>query len=66
MAVAVFFSTFMAYGNQPAARPLDPLGYALLAATVLGLAWWRRRPEAALAVSAGAAAVIFTFGYAIA
>ncbi|PZG19491.1 two-component sensor histidine kinase, partial [Nonomuraea aridisoli] len=66
LATAVFFSTLMAYGNQPGARPLDSLGYALLAAAVLGLTWWRRRPEAALAVSVGAAAVIFTLGYAIA
>lgn len=66
MAVAVFSSTVMAHGNQPDSRPLDLLGHVLLAATALALAWWRRRPEVALAVSAGAAAVIFTLGYPLA
>ncbi|MGW3341866.1 sensor histidine kinase [Nonomuraea rubra] len=66
MGVAVFSSTAMAFGNQPDARPLDTAGYALLAVTVLGLAWQQRRPEAALAVCAGAAAAVFTLGYALA
>ncbi|NJP97940.1 hypothetical protein HCN51_52430 [Nonomuraea sp. FMUSA5-5] len=66
MAVVVYSSTAMALGNQPGARPLDVLGHVLLAATVLGLAWWRRRPEVALAVCAGAAAAVFTLGYALA
>ncbi|AQZ64154.1 hypothetical protein BKM31_24210 [[Actinomadura] parvosata subsp. kistnae] len=66
MAVVVYSSTAMALGNQPGARPLDVLGHVLLAVTVLGLAWWRRRPEAALAVCAGAAAAVFTLGYALA
>ena len=66
MAVAVFSTTVMAYGNQPASRPLDLLGHVLLAATALGLAWRGRRPELALAVCAGAAAAIFTLGYALA
>ncbi len=61
----MFFSAVMAYGNQPDSRPLDLLGYALLAATVLGLGWVPRRPGLALAVSAGAAAGVFTLGYAI-
>ncbi|SEH03345.1 Histidine kinase [Nonomuraea solani] len=65
MTVAVFSSTIMAYGNQPTARPLDPLGYALLAATALGLAWRQRRPELSLIVCAGAAAAVFTLGYAL-
>ncbi|MFB4263481.1 sensor histidine kinase [Nonomuraea sp. GTA35] len=66
MGVTVFSSTAMAFGNQPDARPLDAPGCALLAVTVLGLAWQRRRPEAALAVCAGAAAVVLTLGYALA
>ncbi|MFC5829934.1 sensor histidine kinase [Nonomuraea insulae] len=65
MGLTVFASTVMAYGNQPGARPLDLLGYALLAATSLGLAWWQRRPEVALAVCAGTAAVVFALGYAL-
>ncbi|MGI5291213.1 sensor histidine kinase [Nonomuraea polychroma] len=64
IAAAVYFSTIMAYGNQPDARPLDLLGYALLGATALGLVWLRARPEAALAVCAGAAAAVFALGYA--
>ncbi|MBF8190826.1 histidine kinase dimerization/phosphoacceptor domain-containing protein, partial [Nonomuraea sp. K274] len=66
LGVAVLSSTVMAYGNQPDARPLDLLGYALLAATALGLAWRQTRPELALAVCVGAAAGIFTLGYALA
>ncbi|MFD0476882.1 hypothetical protein ACFQ0B_58195 [Nonomuraea thailandensis] len=66
MGVAVYSSTAMAFGNQPDARPLDTAGCVLLAVTVLGLAWQQRRPEAALAVCAGAAAVVFTLGYALA
>ncbi|GAB2924057.1 hypothetical protein ACFMQL_30925 [Nonomuraea fastidiosa] len=66
MAVSVHASTVMAYANQPHARPLDLLGHVLLAASALGLAPLPRRPDLALAVCAGAAAVIFARGYAIA
>ncbi|MEV4177386.1 sensor histidine kinase [Nonomuraea sp. NPDC049709] len=66
MGVAVYTSTVMAYGNQPGARPLDLLGHVLLAVAALGLAWWQRRPELALALCAGAAAAVFTLGYALA
>ncbi|MGJ6966710.1 sensor histidine kinase [Streptosporangium sp. G11] len=66
MAVVVGSSSVMAYGNQPNARPLDALGYALLALTVLGLAWMGERPELSLAVCAAAAAAVFAFGYAYA
>ncbi|TDD22952.1 sensor histidine kinase [Nonomuraea diastatica] len=66
LTAAVFFSTIMAYGNQPEARPLDLLGYALLVAASIGPAWRQTRPEVALAVSAGAAAGLFTLGYALA
>ncbi|MFI7701321.1 sensor histidine kinase [Nonomuraea sp. NPDC049480] len=64
-AVVVFFSAGMASGNQPDARPLDLLGYALLAATALGLAWLPRRPDLALATCAGAEAGLFALGYAL-
>ncbi|WP_327582084.1 histidine kinase [Nonomuraea sp. NBC_00507] len=63
MAVAVFSSTVMAYGNQPDARPLDLLGYVLLGATVLGLAWLPDRPVAVLVVCTGAAVAVFALGY---
>ena len=66
MAVTVHASTVMAYANQPHAWPLDLLGHVLLATTALGLAPLPRRPVLALAVCAGAAAVIFARGYAIA
>ncbi|MFI6706642.1 sensor histidine kinase [Nonomuraea sp. NPDC050478] len=66
MAVVVLYSTVMAYDNQPGATPLDPAGYALLVTAVLALAWLPRRPEVALAISAGAVAALFTLGYAYA
>ncbi|RBQ17379.1 sensor histidine kinase [Spongiactinospora rosea] len=62
----VVCTSALAYGNQPNARPLDPLGWALLAGCVLGLLWRRERPEVAMAVSGGAAAVYFVLGYAYA
>ncbi|NRQ38173.1 HAD-IC family P-type ATPase [Nonomuraea sp. NN258] len=65
-AVLVGSSTVMAFGNQPDARPLDPLGWALLAAMALALAWLPGRPAPALAVSAGAAAAFFALGHALA
>ncbi|MBE1560561.1 sensor histidine kinase [Nonomuraea africana] len=65
-AVAVVISTIMAYGNQQGARPLDVLGYALLGATALGLAWLRGRPEVSVAVCGLAAAALLALGYAYA
>ncbi|MEU8245587.1 sensor histidine kinase [Nonomuraea sp. NPDC048916] len=66
MAVIDVYSTFLAYGNQPYATPLDLPGYALLVLSALGLAWLRGRPELALAVCVGAAVVCFARGYAYA
>ncbi|WP_433366222.1 sensor histidine kinase [Streptosporangium sp. CA-115845] len=66
MTVVVGFSSVMAYGNQPGARPLDALGYGLLALTVLGLAGPREWPGFGLAVCAVPAAVLFVLGYAYA
>lgn len=66
MAVLVVAGTVLSYGNQPDARPLDLLGYALLATMALGLVWVRDRPELSLAVSALAAAAYFALGYAYA
>ncbi|WP_246147945.1 sensor histidine kinase [Nonomuraea turkmeniaca] len=65
MAAAVFFSTVMAYGNQPDARPLDLLGCTLLGAMTLGVAWLQERPLVTLAVCAGAGAAVFVLGYAL-
>ncbi|MER5646450.1 histidine kinase [Streptosporangium sp. NPDC002524] len=66
MAVVVGFSSVMAYGNQPGARPLDVLGCALLALTVLGLIRLGEWPGFGLAVCAASAAAVFTLGYAYA
>lgn len=66
MAVVVGFSSVLAYGNQPGARPLDVLGYTLLALTVLGLVRLGERPELSLAVCAVSAAAVFALGYAYA
>ncbi|MGS2646271.1 histidine kinase [Streptosporangium sp. LJ11] len=66
MAVVVGFSSVMAYGNQPGARPLDALGCTLLALTVLGLVRLGERPELSLVVCAASAAAVFALGYAYA
>lgn len=65
-AVVVVISTIMAQGNQHGARPLDALGYALLGATALGLAWLRGRPEVSVAVCCLTAVVVLALGYAYA
>ncbi|PZG53244.1 two-component sensor histidine kinase [Spongiactinospora gelatinilytica] len=61
--VVVFSTSMLAQGNQPDARPIDPLGWALLAGCVLGLLPRRTHPEIALAITGGAAAVHFALGY---
>ncbi|MEU4578510.1 histidine kinase [Nonomuraea sp. NPDC023979] len=66
MGVVVVYSTLLATGNQPDARPLDLAGYVLLAVAALGLAWLPRDPVAALVACAGAAALCFVQGYAYA
>ncbi|MEU4540861.1 histidine kinase [Streptosporangium sp. NPDC023825] len=66
MAAVVGFSSVMAYGNQPGARPLDALGCTLLALTVLGLVRLGERPELSLVVCAASAGVVFVLGYAYA
>ncbi|GII75237.1 hypothetical protein Sru01_02190 [Sphaerisporangium rufum] len=66
MAVLVVGTSVLAYGNQPAARPLDPAGYALLLAAVASLAWLPSRPDRALAGSVAAAVAYFASGYAYA
>lgn len=64
MAVLVVCASVLAYGNQPQARPLDPLGYALLLAMAGSLLWLRTRPELTLAAAALATAGYFVLGYA--
>ncbi|MFB9199882.1 sensor histidine kinase [Nonomuraea spiralis] len=66
MAAVVFASTVMAYANQPQARPLDVLGWTLLALNVLALAWLPGRAPAVLAATAAATAAFFALGYALA
>lgn len=66
MAALVVGGTVLSYGNQPEARPLDLLGYTLLAAASAGLAWLERRPEVSLAVCSLACACYFAMGYAYA
>ncbi|MFI0419354.1 sensor histidine kinase [Spongiactinospora sp. 9N601] len=61
--VVVFSTSMLAQGNQPDARAIDPLGWALLAGCVLGLLPRRAHPEIALAITGGAAAVHFALGY---
>ncbi|MDF5753329.1 histidine kinase [Spongiactinospora sp. TRM90649] len=62
----VISTSVLAYGNQPDARPLDPIGWALLAATALGLLWRRERAEIGMVVCCAAAAAYFALGYAYA
>ncbi|MEV0585530.1 histidine kinase [Nonomuraea sp. NPDC050310] len=64
LTVLVVSTGVIAYGNQPEARPIDVLGYALLVAMCASLLWLRARPEPALAGSLGATGLYFVQGYA--
>ncbi|GAA5038274.1 histidine kinase [Thermocatellispora tengchongensis] len=62
--VVVGWSSVAAHANQPDARPLDWLGWCLLAAASLSVAFLRRRPEAAMVIAVAAAAAYFARGHA--
>jgi MYXO-CTERM domain-containing protein len=52
-----------AAGEQPAARPLDPAAWALLAVAAGALLARRRHPETVLAVTAAATVAWLAAGY---